>query len=355
MSSFAVTVRKIESVRKHPNADRLDVCRVKDLDYQFVYAKDVLKEGDFVVYFPVDTLINSDNLLDLMELKGKLSGAKQNRIKTVQLRGEISQGVVIPAEKIFPEESLIDGQDVTNRLPVEKYVPPERPCHCGNLVSLPDGISVYDIEGCDNHLDILNILMDEKVCITEKLEGTNFSITFTVENDLIQVNQHRGSIIEIPVDGKENTFWKVAREQKLIDAVKEYAKMFSCKTVTLFGELIGEGIQGNIYKLKGNHARFYDIYENYKWVSAKDKFTKMNQCGLSYSNDLVPILCFDVTLRDWLNGKSIKEACHGDSRLNNVTIREGIVINPMEERKIDGFGRLILKQRDPIYLSRSDT
>jgi hypothetical protein len=34
-------------------------------------------------------------------------------------------------------------------------------------------------------------------------------------------------------------------------------------------------------------------------------------------------------------------------------IREGIVIKPMEEEFIHGFGRLFLKQRDPIYLDKT--
>lgn len=351
MSSFAVTVREIESVIPHPGADALDVCRVRDLDYQFVYAKDVLHPGDLVIYFPIDCVINSPDLIEKMGLTGRLSGSQQNRVKTITLRQQISQGVIIPFGKIFTEK-LPHGFDVTDKLPVEKYIPPENPCQCGNLVGLPDGISSYDIEGCDNHPDVVELMKDKEVCITEKLEGSNYSVTYTVAEDLVQVSQHNNSIVEIQVDGKENTFWKVSRQQGLIDLAVKYCREFECKTVTIFGEMLGEGYQGNIYKLKGHAVRLYDVKQDWKWVDAAVKFSRLEKAGAIPSRDFVPILAFDIKLRHWLCGMGIKEASHAVSRMRGG-LREGIVITPMHEQFHPKLGRLILKQRDPIYLAKS--
>jgi len=369
VSSFAVTIREIEAVWTHPNADRLDLCRVKGLDYQFVYARDQLKVGDLVAYFPVDSLIK-DELIEIMGLTGKLSGKGHNKVKTVKLRDCISQGVVAPEEQIHQylqkykdgDQSFVVGMDVTDLLEVEKYYPPEIPCACGNLVPLPSGNSVYDIEGCDNHPDILSLLMDESVCVTEKLEGQNYSITYTSEGTF-QVNQRCYSIVEVPAEGKENTLWAVARRNYLLDLTRDICVHGGFKTITLYGELIGFGVEGNIYGLTDHKVLFYDIYADYHWLDVSNKFHLISEEGSS--DLLVPVLVCGVTLREYLGEKTIKEASHGISRLkplptlqkqivskkNPECLREGIVITPMIEKRHEEIGRLILKQRDPIYLA----
>lgn len=59
-------------------------------------------------------------------------------------------------------------------------------------------------------------------------------------------------------------------------------------------------------------------------------------------------------LKEWMKEKSIIEASNGKSQLYN-TLREGIVIKPIiESYSKDLNGRLILKQRDPVYLSKNE-
>jgi len=365
MSQFKVDVRAIDTVSVHPNADRLEICRVKGLDYQFVYAKGVLHPDDLVVYFPVDSLIVPE-LIEVMGLTGKLSGHQRNRVKTIALRGAISQGVVIPIDKIHKylqdfkggDQNLeAEQQDLTELLDVKKYIPPEIPCHCGNLVPLPDGVPKYDLEGCDNHPDIVELLMELPVLITEKVEGTNFSITYNLKDGSIRVNQHGYSIVEVPVEGKENSFWKIARNENLIDLARDICKMGEFETTTIFGEMIGWGIQDNIYKLRNHKVLFYDILGDHKWVSAFNKirlFTEAEGREDSSSTLFVPVLSIGMTLKTWLCGRSVKEASNGKSQLYDG-LREGIVITPMNEQWNPEIGRLILKQRDPIYLSGHDT
>ena len=68
----------------------------------------------------------------------------------------------------------------------------------------------------------------------------------------------------------------------------------------------------------------------------------------------VPYL-FTGNLRDFLKGQTIKQASNGTSMLEINQKREGIVIRPMTEADVEGFGRLILKQRSPEYLAENDT
>ena len=93
MSEFKVDARKISKVWTHPNADRLDLAQVEGLSFQFVVGRKQFRVGDVVVYIPVDSCL-TDELTAFLGLTGKLSG-KSNRVRTVKLQKEISQGLVV--------------------------------------------------------------------------------------------------------------------------------------------------------------------------------------------------------------------------------------------------------------------
>ena len=69
-----------------------------------------------------------------------------------------------------------------------------------------------------------------------------------------------------------------------------------------------------------------------------------------------PTLGYNVTLREWLNGRTIQEASNGKSLLAPDRLREGIVVVPMVEQKVQwgdlSVKRLMLKQRSPAYLAK---
>src|SRR5260221_603855 len=93
MSIFSVSVERIASVWEHANADRLELARLASMSYQFVIAKGSYQVCDLVVYFPIDSLLPA-SIISALELTGKLAGSEKNRVKTIRLRGVISQGVV---------------------------------------------------------------------------------------------------------------------------------------------------------------------------------------------------------------------------------------------------------------------
>jgi RNA ligase (TIGR02306 family) len=90
LSVFAVTIERIAHVWTHTNADRLEMAKVTSMSFQFVIAKGSFKPGDLVIYFPIDSLL-PEPLITVLQLSGKLAGAEHNRVRTVRLRGEISQ------------------------------------------------------------------------------------------------------------------------------------------------------------------------------------------------------------------------------------------------------------------------
>jgi RNA ligase (TIGR02306 family) len=348
MSTFAVELKKIAKIYPHPNADKLELGQVEGMTYQFVVQKGLYNPGNEVIFFPIDSLLPQE-LIQQQGIANFMAGKDKNRVKTCRLRGEISQGYVAPANSI--KQYLKVGtlpDNLTEALNVTKYEPPEIMTHSGNLVKLPEQVYYYDIEGCDRYPEIVEKLMEEKVFITEKLEGSNMATAIDIDKK-IYVCQHGFAIENLP-DREEHTFWQIARNEGLIDAVKLLQNDYypDC-TITIRSEALGS-IQGNYYNLKKHTTKIFDLEINRKALDFNDLMIILEKIKLK--DKFVPVLASDITLREWLNGRSLQLASGGKSALVDK-IREGIVIKPMKEQYIIGFGRLFIKQRDPLYLDKT--
>jgi len=350
MAFFGVTKERIKSVSPIQDADRIETASLEGMDFQFVIGKGQFVIGEECLYFPVDSLLPAA-VIEKLGLTGKLAGKDKNRIKTVKLRGQISQGIVSKLD-IIPADLEQTSEKITEFLGITKYEPPEIICNNAKLLPLPDGLSIYDIESADRYVDAAAFLMDQNVVVTEKIEGTNFSVMAHTDATLM-VNQRTKTII--PIEGEEHTFWKIAKKDRLLEFATSLAETYG-KRVVVYGELIGPGIQGNIYKLPSCKVLLYDIKVGFEWLpfeefeSALEKFFPWR--WWCTEERMVPLL-FKGRLCDFLNGASIKAVSDGKSRLADIN-REGIVIRPLIEGRYEKIGRLILKQRSPLYLSKSE-
>ena len=344
MSFFGVTVEELESVVPHVNADRLEVATLKGSTFQFVVPKATYKAGDQVLYFPLDAVLPAP-VTDKLGLTGKLAGTKKDRIKTIKLRGEISQGIVAPLDLLPLEFHGAKPEVITEHFGVTKYDPPPNFTTDGILLPLPPSLSMYDIESADRYQNILaELLKLESVVVTEKLEGTNFSCLKTQEGEIF-VNQRSNTIQEL--EGVENLYWQAARDQGIID----YLKSQFTGEIAAYGELIGPGVQGNYYKLKQRQVRIFDLKLNGRWVDYKTMRTLLE--GAPF--ECVPPLYMGGQLSTWLGDQTIKLASNGKSLLCPDRWREGVVIRPFDQEIYhQGFGRLVLKQHSPEYLASSE-
>lgn len=352
MSLFAVTIEQIGEIYPHANADRLDMARLQGKDYEFVVLRGQFHQGDKVVYFPVDSLL-PHWITETLGLTGKLTGSEKNRVKTIRLRGNISQGVVVLPSALAqqcPEILNAEiGADITAMLGVEKYEPPAISSLYGNLLPLPAMVIKYDLESAQNFVPVVQSLMDEQVLISEKLEGSHWCMAWYADGDKTVVSQ-RNYRIEATEQG-EHDWHKVARLGNYGEKLRAIAAAYPepCHTLVIRGEILGPGLQGNYYKLKDHALYLFEIEVNGYPVNA-DTFLELCQ---TYEIPVVPVLGNNVRLSGWLAEKSIKEASDGLSALASLP-REGIVIRPMQERRTEGIGRVIIKQRSPDYLAKSE-
>ena len=318
--------------------------------------------------------------------------ASKFRIKTRRIFGEISQGIVFPLS-ILPEklaniikelnisnqavikileeaedkvlgiselikegETQLEGMDVTELLGVTQFIPPDPADMGGDIKGDMEnlGILVSDEERLENLSHKYEDLKQFKYYKTEKLEGTSFAAV--LKNDVFSVT---GRTIEFKTPEPEtpiaelNVYWKMARKLDLENKMREIAKTFNVENFAIQGELIGEGIQKNIYKLHGQKVYFYNMFdidrqEYWSYGAFIDNVTKM-------SLDMVPILEENYVLPE----KAIdllEEADRTYSVLNPDQLIEGFVfiadeiyIKPNTRITRSNFQRLSFKAKSRTY------
>jgi RNA ligase (TIGR02306 family) len=351
LSTFAVTIEKLGKIDPHPNADRLEIGHLEGMGFQFIIGKDQFKEGDLVVYFPVDSLLPL-NIIETLGLVGKLSGRDKNRIRTIKLRGAISQGIVAdPAA--FGLINVVAGQNFTDELGVIKYELPEYIPGAGKprpewLKALPEHVAVYDLESAERYLFVLESIATQPVVITEKVEGSHFAISITNTNEVI-ISQRK---FRIEAPQGEHAWLTTATKMNLpvkMLAIKQHFQHLNPTIVTLRGEIIGPGIQGNYYNLEEHTIKFFEVEVD----GVSQPPYALLEMEKYFQIPLVPFLFYGL-VHEFTNGKTIGEASNGESYLRVGALREGIVIRPLQERSHPLLGRLILKQRSPEYLAGSE-
>src|SRR6202012_6184505 len=83
----------------------------------------------------------------------------------------------------------------------------------------------------------------------EKLDGS--SATYFINNEMFGVCSRNLELLET----EDNSFWKVAKTLNIEEKLRR-----ANKNIAIQGELIGEGVQGNKYKLKGQTVKFFTAF-----------------------------------------------------------------------------------------------
>lgn len=369
MSFFGVTLETIATSVKHPEADRLSLCTLEGMSYQFITGLNQYAPGDKVYYFPLDSIIPK-LLLEQLGLYGKLGGRDKDRVRTIKLRGHISQGIVASfsciqdyIEKQGLTELIKTTQDLGFVLGVIKYEPEIKDSGGGvqgyrvTIKTLPETVFFYDLEGAQRNKHAVEQLQTGEVYVSEKVEGSCHACGFQYKhiNGIFEKKYYvcsHNKNLELTEEDPESKhpFWEVAKNQGLLEFASKLGDLLLTQEegqyISIYGEFIGPKVQRNIYHLKSAQVRVFDILVNGRWLASADfiKFTTM------FGVQTVPVLGFNVTLEKYLGNQTIEDASNGKSALYD-TLREGIVIKPMIEQYCHQLhGRLVLKQRSPNYL-----
>ena len=324
MERKLASIRRISDIQEIPGADMIELAIVDG--WKVVVAKEVgHKVGNLVVYCEIDSFLPIREEFEFLRKSSfkKMGDQEGFRLKTIRLRGQVSQGLILPIVVLNPPDTNIyvtpfEGLDVTEMLGIVKYEPPIPAELAGKVKGLfPSFIRKTDEERIQNLASEYEEMRKHTYYETEKLDGS--SATFYYNDGVFGVCSRNLELLET----EGNTFWKIARELDLENKLKEYGINLSIQ-----GELIGEGIQGNPYKIKGQTVRFFNLFDIdlYVYHSLSVFQETMKVLGL----ETVPVLNTHFHLPDTID--ELLLMADGKSELNPNFDREGIVIRSLDRK-----------------------
>jgi RNA ligase (TIGR02306 family) len=331
------TVRKVECLKPIEGADKIELAIIDG--WQVVVKKGEFQPGNLAIYFEIDSWIPTE-LAPFLTRAGHypkvFEGVSGERLKTIKLRGQLSQGLLLPllvAEDHFgnPLRQFNEREDLTEGLGIRKW---EKPIPAqlagqvkGNFPSFIPRTDQERIQNCFRDMSKVLGLFE----ITEKLDGSSMTVYAKYPEG--------GSIAETGVCSRnldlkaddQNAFWRQAFKDDLINKL-----VTTGRSLALQGELIGEGIQGNPYRLKGTEFYLYDIYDidNQVYLKSDERIRIAREIDIKHA----PVLgCMSMARREELGQirpawtlESLLEYAESKSCLNPEVECEGIVFKHTE-------------------------
>lgn len=336
MSEFHVNVYKLGPFSPHPNAETLDITKV--FDYTVVAKRGNFKEGDLVVYVPIDSLVPDNETWNWLAPRNQDGSErfplgqvpeKYRIIEAKKIRGIFSQGCLSP----LPPGDWKEGDNVCDIMGIVKYEAPISAATNGECEAAPKGwqFPVYtDLEGLRRHPDVLQL--GEEVIISEKIHGCNSR--YVHDGERLWVGSHT----QIKKKSDKILWWQVAESDKLEEKLSKFPFL------VFFGECYGQ-VQDLKYGMKsGSRFAVFDVYDvkAQRYLDFDDAYDIAKEAGLNW----VPILA-----RGPWDPNVLNPLCEGKSTLAD-NVREGFVVRPVKEKWHDEVGRVILKRHGEGYLLR---
>lgn len=315
MERQLVTIRTVKEIRPIEGADAIEIAAIDG--WQCVVKKGEFKSGDQACYFEIDSFLPERPEFEFLRKScfrtmGDDSGF---RIKTIRLRKQLSQGLLLPLS-VFGLTGSETSSELEAALGVKKWDPPLPACLAGEAKGfLPGFIRKTDQERVQNLVELIARKQGEMFEATEKLDGS--SCSYYHKDGEVGVCSRNLELKET----EGNTLWKISNELSILERLKTLGR-----NLALQGEVCGPGIQKNRYGLKTQRFFVFDIWD----IDRKIHLTTEERIQILLSLggfDHVPILGSVV-----LDGSvdDILAAADGKSALAD-TPREGIVFKAMKE------------------------
>jgi RNA ligase (TIGR02306 family) len=273
------SIQTIKNLEPIENSDFLEKATI--LGWGVVVKKDQFKIGDKCVFFEIDSLLPDEPRYEFLKKSSWSVQREKIRLKTVKLRGTLSQGLAMPISE-FPEVTGEIGDDITELLNVEKYEPIVPAQLAGEMNSFNWPITKTDETRIQSNPEgYLNSIQGKPYYISIKLDGTSGS--FILNDEDYHVCSRNYSLKE----KEENTYWKISNKYNIKDILEMYKEKTGIN-LAVQGEIVGPGIQANKLGLKEVDLFVFNVVDvkNNKRLSFDEckEFCFLNQLNF------VPIL-----------------------------------------------------------------
>jgi RNA ligase (TIGR02306 family) len=312
------SIRKIDEIKPIDGADAIEAAVVGGWTV-------VVKKGEFAVdqlavFVEIDSWVPTE--LAPFLSKGKepreFEGVKGERLRTVKLRKQLSQGLLLNLDDVLSgTNSFAEGDDVSEVLNIRKWEMPVNAQLAGMAKSnFPSLVPKTDAERIQNLSRQLTQWNEQNIKfeVTVKLDGSSMTVAKIGEE--IHVCSRN---LSLKLDQEGNTFVDTAKSCGLINKLKNYPR-----DIAIQGELIGPGIQKNQEKLSTHEFYVFEIYDiaSGRYFSPEDRYNLCKEFGLKHT----PVIHTSVDLNN-LGLKTIDDVllfAEGES-LNTAAMREGVV------------------------------
>lgn len=312
-------------VLEHPNADALEILKLGG--FQCVVAKGAYSSGARLVFAPEKSLL-PDHLAE--PFRKYLSGVNKDRVKSVRLRGEFSEGVILELDAA--QIGLISGfeltEDVSSVLGIVKYEPPIPTNLAGDVTPIADALRFrkHDVERF--RLYEREFVPGEEVLVTEKLHGSQGVYYRNPNGDWFVTSKGLADReLALRDDGK-NAYWRAAKNVGLFGHLEALAPNVA---VQVFGEVL-KVQKGFDYGFLEPTLRVFRVL----WDGTELEFDAVDEF---FKSIWVPVIFRGAFDRVYLETLAVgNETVSGQAR----HIREGVVVSPVKPRvSSEGFALFV--------------
>lgn len=320
------SIQRIGSLLPIPEADQIECATI--LGWNVVVRKNEFQVGELVVYFEIDCWIPNSiaPFLSKGQEPREYEGIKGEMLKTIRLKKQISQGLILPLSILPINKIMEEGEDVTSILGILKYEKPI-PMHLAGKVrgNFPLFLQRTDETRIQSMPKVLvdNRWNEEEYYASEKVDGS--SETCFLNNDEFGVCSRRMWLTET----EDNEFWKAARLLNIETKMKACQKALNLGNFAIQGELLPTK---NYYKVNGPKVYWFSCFD----IDTQEymEFDKFNEIIGWMGLETVPILSTNYRLPNGV--ADILAFAESKSFINPSMEREGIVVR--SKRKLENIG-----------------
>jgi len=267
------SIQEITDLQNHPDPETQTLQVAFILGWQVVVSKsENLKKGQHVVFCEIDSMLPGNAEWLPIAVKKRVDGQKKKdffRVKTIRLRGELSQGLIVPLSKLCGWGGNIDGtkyglgDDLTSLLKIEKYEAPistnnkfSRASKISRMKSFPSHLlSKTDEPRIQSYPGMLKTIQRKPYYSSVKLDGMSATYVIDPETKDFLVCS-RNYVRECPEKLSDTCpYFYVATKYNLEEKLRENPG------IAIQGEICGPNIQKNPLGLKDYQFYVFNVVD----------------------------------------------------------------------------------------------
>lgn len=319
------SVQKILKLTPIDGADMIETATV--LGWEVVVKKGEYQVGDLCSYIQIDTVVPELPKYDFLR-------ERKYRVRTIKLRKQISQGLIVP----LPKGEWSEGDDLTDVLGVKKYEKPDNNPERFEKPRMPKKwykkwgylfkynflykafpmlqkksrspfpkhlVSITDEERIQNMPQVLTQYAGKPFVVSYKLDGSSITI---IHSKVLGKSKFRICSRKFELHDKKNDWYKVFVDTDFKCEVLKLVNHFRTNDIIVQGEAIGK-FNGNHHNLQRDQIRLFNIYVNGKRLNQKDFINVCKACNIPHCplyketilNHTLPEILKESEIKDLLN------------------------------------------------------